>query len=59
MRRAGLIIESLRRDGPHRGAIDRRGAESRVYTYPGLSDLVRQRLRFRRLSGGEAPRAAA
>ena len=28
--------------------IDRSGAESRMYTYPGLSDLVRQRLRLRR-----------
>lgn len=28
--------------------IDRAGAESRMYTYPGLSDLVRQRLRLRR-----------
>ena len=28
--------------------VDRAGAESRMYTYPGLSDLVRQRLRLRR-----------
>jgi hypothetical protein len=30
--------------------IDRSGAESNYYTYPGLSDLVRQRLMLRRLA---------
>ena len=41
-------------------AIDRTGAETGMYTYPGLTDLVRQRLRFRRLdrSSGGAARAA-
>ena len=33
-------------------AIDRSGAEAGMYTYPGLSDLIRQRLRFRRLERG-------
>ncbi len=37
--------------------IDRDGAESRMYTYPGLSDLVRQRLRLRRRARGGAARA--
>lgn len=31
--------------------IDRAGADSRMYTYPGISDLVRQRLRLRRARG--------
>jgi hypothetical protein len=34
--------------------IDRSGAEAGMYTYPGLSDLVRQRLRFRRLARQKA-----
>jgi len=37
--------------------IDRDGAESRMYTYPGLSDLVRQRLRLRRRARSGAARA--
>jgi hypothetical protein len=30
--------------------IDRDGAEAGMYTYPGLTDLIRQRMRFRRLA---------
>lgn len=39
--------------------VDRRGAEPGMYTYPGLSDLVRQRLRIRGLPGGRTPSGAA
>ncbi len=41
-------------------AIDRTGAEEAIYTYPGLSDLIRQRVRFRQLrrAGGGAVRGA-
>jgi methionyl-tRNA formyltransferase len=39
--------------------IDRSRAESGMYTYPGLSDLIRQRIRFRRLTRGTTSRSEA
>jgi hypothetical protein len=39
--------------------IDRSGADSGMYTYPGLSDLLRQRKRLRRAAPGRRPPVAA
>jgi methionyl-tRNA formyltransferase len=40
-------------------AIDRSGAKTGMYTYPGLSDLIRQRVRFRRIARGGSGTATA
>jgi methionyl-tRNA formyltransferase len=51
------LFGELERGEAH--AIDRTGAKAGMYTYPGLSDLIRQRVRLRRLDRGREHRAGA